>query len=103
MKKTIIHVTAGDEHWTPTQKELNAIANKFRRAIKKANGNETPVVPTRSGVRVEIVEFDPMMYATTGYISPVTMPVDKSNPIAPFLPGTPFQPYVITTTSNEQH
>jgi hypothetical protein len=99
MKKTILHITAGDETWMPTEKELKSIADKFRRAIKAATPTHTPVVPTRNGVKVEIVEYDPMQYATTGYVGPFVG--QHSNP--GFTPATPgFQPYTIATTGNQK-
>lgn len=98
MKKTILHITAGDDNWTPTEKELTAIANKFRRAMKAATLTHTPVVPTRKGVHVQVVEFDPVPFVTSGYITPVVG--NQSNHLmTPGIPVTPgFQPYTITTT-----
>lgn len=94
MKKTIIHITAGDDNWCPTEAELKAIANKFRRAMKAATPNHTPVVPTRNAVKVEIIEYDPLTYATTGYITPVVSN-QANNAGAPLMtPG--FQPYTIS-------
>ena len=92
MKKTILHITAGDDNWTPSEAELKAIANKFRRAMLKATPTHTPVVPTRNGVHVTVLEYDPVMYATTGYMQPVV--TNHGNPnVAPN-----FQPYTITST-----
>jgi hypothetical protein len=92
MKKTIIHITAGDDRWTPTEAELKAIANKFRRAMKATTPTHTPVVPTRNAVKVEIIEYDPVQYATTGYLTTYT---NQGNPnVAPVTPG--FQPYTIS-------
>lgn len=96
MKKTILHITAGDDNWTPTEKELTAIANKFRRAMKAATPTHTPVVPTRNGVHAQVIEYDPMQYATTGYLQTFTNNAGNPN-IAPVTPG--FQPYTITTTT----
>jgi hypothetical protein len=97
MKKTILHITAGDDNWTPTEKELKSIADKFRRALRSATPTHTPVVSTRNGVKVEIVEYDPMQYATTGYLTNFT---NQSNPGTPVTPG--FQPYTIATTTGPQ-
>jgi hypothetical protein len=96
MKKTILHITAGDDNWNPTEKELKSIADKFRRAIKAATPTHTPVVPTRSGVQVQIVEFDPVPYpyVTSGFAQVVT---NQSNP-GTALPTPGFQPYTIGTT-----
>jgi hypothetical protein len=96
MKKTILHITAGDgDTWTPTEKELKSIADKFRRDIKAETPTHTPVVATRTGVKVEIIEFDPVPYATTEYLTTYT---NQSNPNAtPVTPG--FQPYTISTTT----
>jgi hypothetical protein len=102
MKKTILHITAGDDNWTPTEKELKSIADKFRRAIKAATPTHTPVVPTRNGVHVQVVEYDPVPFVTSGYIAPVLG--NQSNPL--MTPGTPvtpgFQPYTIMTTTQGQ-
>jgi hypothetical protein len=95
MKKTILHITAGDDNWTPTGKEQTAIANKFKRAILNATPNHTPVVVTRNGVRAEVVEFDPVPFVTSGYIS--TVASNQSNPM--LTPG--FQPYAISTTNGQ--
>lgn len=97
MKKTILHITAGDDNWTPSEEELKAIANKFRRAMLKATPTHTPVVPTRNAVHVTVLEYDPVMYVTSGYSQPVLV-TNHSNPGTPLMtPG--LQTYTITTTA----
>lgn len=90
MKKTIIHITAGDDNWTPTSKEQTAIANKFKRAIANATPNNTPVVVTRNGVKAEVVEFDPVPFVATGYITPAVG--NQSNPQVQFTTTSGPQP-----------
>lgn len=58
MKKQLLHLSAGNESWNPTDKELQALAAKFRRALLKSNGKNIPVVPTRDHVYPTIVEID---------------------------------------------
>lgn len=58
MKKQLLHLSAGNESWNPTDKELQALAAKFRRALLKSNGKNIPVVPTRDHVHPTIVEID---------------------------------------------
>jgi hypothetical protein len=96
MKKAILHITAGTAGWTPTQKELNAITQKFKRAILKSTYDNTPVVATRDGVTAQVIEFDPVSFVTSGYIQPVVS--NQSNPL--MTPG--IQPYTITTTNGIQ-
>jgi hypothetical protein len=94
MKKTILHITAGDDNWTPTTRELNALTQKFKRAILKASPTDTPVVATRSAVKAQVVEFDPVPFVTSGYITPVVS--NQSNPL--MTPG--FPTYTMTTTQD---
>lgn len=93
MKKTIIHITAGDDNWTPTEAELKAIANKFRRAMKSATNTHTPVVPTRNAVKVEIIEYDTLTYVTTGYSTQFNNQAT---------PGTPAYNLTPTAQGNQQ-
>jgi hypothetical protein len=58
MKRTILHIAAGDDNWTPTKRELTALANKFRRALKDATETNVPVVPTRNSVYPIFIEYD---------------------------------------------
>lgn len=75
MKKTILHITAGDDNWTPTTQELTAITNKFKRAIANATPTHTPVVATRNSVVATVIEYDPQDVWTSGYASlPSTLP-----------------------------
>ncbi len=97
MKKTILHVTAGDDNWKPTQKELTALTNKFKRALKSATANNTPVVVTRGGVQAQIIEYDPVTYGTSGYIAPFV-----ANQATPGV-AQPFHPYTITNAVAQQH
>jgi hypothetical protein len=56
MGKQILHIECGDESWTPTEKELRAIAAKFRRALR-TKPEYIPVVMTRNAVKVSLVEI----------------------------------------------
>jgi hypothetical protein len=95
MKKTIIHIEAGDDNWTPTTKELAALTRHLRRTLKGTTPDDTAVFTTRNGVKVSVIEFDPYQYATTGYLTTYT---NQSNPNAtPVTPG--FQPYTISATA----
>ncbi len=96
MKKTILHITAGADNWTPTQRELTALTNKFKRALKNATPNNTPVVVTRAGVQAQIIEYDPVVYATSGYVAPFV-----ANHATPGV-AQPFQPYTITNAVAHQ-
>lgn len=59
MKRTLIHIQIGTDTWTPTQQEINAIANKFRRGLRQATPHHIPVVATRDGVQASVIEADP--------------------------------------------
>lgn len=58
MKKTLLHVQVGSDSWIPTQKEINAIANKFRRGLRQAGPHHIPVVVTPIGVYATVIEAD---------------------------------------------
>jgi hypothetical protein len=96
MNKTILHVTAGDDNWTPTQKEINALRNKFKRAMNAAKIGHTPVIVTRDGISARLVEFDHVHVVTSGYMTPVV----GNPPVPPVTPG--YQPYTIMTTTQGQ-
>jgi hypothetical protein len=95
-KRTFVHVEVGNADWTPTMGELRAIHRKFKQAIEKASPGETPVIVTRHGVRVSVVEFDPLMYATTGYMQ--VYPSTYTNQPPQQVP--PYQPYIVTATAS---
>lgn len=49
--RKIIHITAGNDNWTPTPEELTDIATLFQSAILDSNG---VVLVTRTGVSAEV-------------------------------------------------
>lgn len=53
--RTIIHLQAGDENWTPTKRELRTLRKQFQDAALNPNGG---VVATRAGVYVNVLEVD---------------------------------------------
>jgi hypothetical protein len=96
MKKTIIHIEAGNDNWTPTTKELAALTRHLRRALKGTTPDDTAVFTTRDGVKVSVIEFDPVPYpyVTSGFAQVISNQSDLGTPSQ--TPG--FQPYTITTT-----
>lgn len=57
MKKEILHIIAGDDTWTPTTQELQDLVDTFQNALKETKPNELPVVATRNGVQVIVIEY----------------------------------------------
>ena len=91
MKKTIIHIEAGDKNWTPTTRELTSLTRNLRKCLKATAPDDTAVFTTRNGVKVTVIEFDPIdiPYVTSGYAQ-----------VIPNLPNLgPMTPYTVTTTN----
>lgn len=80
MKKTILHITAGDDNWTPTTQELAKLTRQFRKALKETSQDDTAVIATRNSVVATVIEFDPsdpQDIWTSGYAS--SLPTAISN------------------------
>jgi hypothetical protein len=55
MKRQVLHITAGNDEWTPTSDELQAIVNSFMLASLDDKGG---VVATSNAVDVTTIEVD---------------------------------------------
>lgn len=55
MKKTLIHVTVGNDYWMPTDKELDSLCDLFHKAV---DHKDVVVVATCRGVKVEAIPYE---------------------------------------------
>ena len=54
--RRMIHITAGDDNWTPTASELQDLVQRFQAA--NVDPLNTTIVATREGVFAKLMEFD---------------------------------------------
>jgi hypothetical protein len=76
MKRMMLHITAGTDSWTPTQKELNALARQFRRARLNAATQFAPIVTTRDGVTATYIDLDAGNDAVDEFVHTVAKNID---------------------------
>jgi hypothetical protein len=56
-KRTLVHVEAGDERWTPTTEELDTLTSDFKRALE-VDQDDIGLIVTRNAVKVHIREVE---------------------------------------------
>lgn len=74
--RSILHVTAGDSDWEPTEIELEELQSRFEEAV--ASTNECAVVTTRAGVYLEIVSLDSTALGALDAVPQVTQSFDAA-------------------------
>jgi hypothetical protein len=69
--RTLVHIEAGDDLWTPTDKELTELVDQFMSALNTDEG-DVGVVATRNAVKVQIHEVEATAFVNANKAVPPT-------------------------------